>query len=82
MVKVGSPTPIFPQPVVNGVHPAPPSSFPTNAPTAVMYSNPAVDAELPEVNEPAKPFSDGETNLLRNKNLVSSTELLTTVQGL
>ena len=47
MVKVGSPTPIIPQPVVNGFHPAPPSSVPANAPTAVVYSNPAVDAELP-----------------------------------
>lgn len=69
MVKVGSPTPIFPQPVVNGFHPAPPSSFPTNAPTAMMYSNLAVDAELPEVNEPAKPFSDG----------ISSRDVQTTV---
>ena len=65
MIKVASS--INSQPVANGF-PSPPPSVPAgNAPSAMVYTNPAVNAELPEVNEPEKPLNGGEAKLLNNK---------------
>ena len=67
MIKVASSAPMKSQPVANGF-PAPPPSVPAgDAPTAMVYTNPAVNAELPEVNEPKKPLNGGEAKLLNNK---------------
>lgn len=65
MVKVVSSVPMNPQPVANGYHPDPPRSIPNgDQPPVMVYSNPAVNAELPEVNEPDKSRHDGEAKLV------------------
>ena len=66
MIKVASSTPMNPQPEANEfpVPPPPPSVPAGDAPTAMVYTNPAVNAELPEVNEPVKPLNGGEAKLL------------------
>ena len=65
MVKVVSSVPMNPQPVANGYHPDPPRSIPNGyQPPVMVYSNPAVNSELPEVNEPDKSRHDGEAKLV------------------
>ena len=67
MIKVASGPPMNSQPVANGF-PAPPPSVPAgNAPSAMVYTNPAVNAELPEVNEPQKPLNGGEAKYLTTR---------------
>ena len=62
MIKVASSVPTNLQPVANGFHHSPPPIVPIGEPPgAVVYSNPAVNAPLPEVNEPEKPRPEGET---------------------
>ena len=58
MIKVASPIPMVPQQVMNGQHPAPPTSASAGAPPLV-YSNSAVTGDLPQVNEPERPLNDG-----------------------
>ena len=62
MIKVASS--INSQPVANGFPAPPPSVSAGNAPSAMVYRNPAVNAELPEVNEPEKPLNGGEAKYL------------------
>jgi len=62
MIKVAGSIPSQSPPVANGFHPAPSVSAPGHAP-AMVFTNPVATAELPEVNEPEKPHSDGEAML-------------------
>ena len=67
MIKVASAAPMNSQPVANGF-PAPPPSVPAgDAASAMVYTNPAVGAELLEVNEPEKPLNGGEAKLLMER---------------
>ena len=63
MIKVTSLTPMMPQQIANGHNPAaPPYVPPSGAPAPIAYTNTALRQELPEVNEPERPY-DGEAYL-------------------
>lgn len=57
MIKVTSLTPMMPQQIANGHNPAaPPYVPPSGAPAPIAYTNTALRQELPEVNEPERPY--------------------------